>query len=510
MENDEIGQVVRLEIQGIEMLIKAPVQVAALIGRAIRAIIVYSNARYERELQQLQTKEQISSIKAKQILENTYGKFEYTELAKICDGMPMSVSPNKEYLDTLKLAAGKMGLHFAEGFDFDTTDNRIPLFIPPQEKATWDTLINGFEKKMNEQYAKLAKEYESQAAERREKAQGCKDEAEKAKYNNEAEAFDTARSELLDAIEDSESKPYAVDFQTYLSGAENTEFEKNPERVVEAALRGETISKKFEAEMCFQTYRSDINIPESRLYYYLPDTGRIVKREFTQDVSTKLWSSKYTINLDNGEKFELSDKNIPDNEWNSKYRSQLYDKAGCLENTMCYVFQTEEALKAHIERTKNPQPTQVEERVKKKYLSGEKMFSSPQVEHEVLHAIDSNKKLDEFRELNDTSKYTITCDTNRLTQVEGKLRYKLSDNEYIEFSAVVGNPTMINGKGTFTVDESCKPTYVNTDNVELKLRGLNVEEEKTPLNIKELRKLVDNRMGKQMDNIIHRQNGHRR
>lgn len=509
MENDEIGQFVKLEIQGLEMVIKAPLQVAALIGRAIKALMEYSQGSLERKTQKMEYKERLDVLKTKERLANAVrGECTVSDLIKISDGaMPMSIQPHDEYKALLLQNADRMGLHYAPTFDFDTTDKRTPFCIPPQEKAVWDTLISGFEKKMNEKYKKDVKDYDDQIAEKKEQIVNCRDETEKNNLNNQIEDLETARSEVIAAINDSETKPYAVNFNDYLAAGAGTDFEKNPERAVEFALDGAQAGNKFPAGEVLNVKRDGINVPDSRLYFYLPDTGKIIKREFKQNENTKLWESYYSIKLDNGEKFELSDKNISYTEWNEKYKGQLLDKAGCLENTMCYVFDNEHDLTVHIEKTKSQAPTKVEETVKKKFESAEPVFSTPQAEREVLNALDENKKARDFNEIYKSSAYTITCDMKELYQRNGKLRMKLTDTEYIEFSGVINPSIGKDGQGTFSVDERCKPTYVNTDPGKMGLTTQNKEIKEIKLDMTQLNELITSRKHNDMATIMNRKQG---
>lgn len=465
MENDEIGQVVRLEIEGMKMAIKAPVQIAAFFGRLIRALIRYNSA--EQKLERIDYRDRLAATKRKSELKNITGECSIRDIHLMSDGaMYMIVNPHDEYFDAFIEKAKEAGLHFARTYDFDSTDKRTPLAIPPEEKMLYDKLLKDFEDSIDFKYRTELHRYDNLISDCKEKLHAI--DMKQSTENREPiladlESFQEAQKEVRDYFERKEDLSHVMAFDDYIRGAKNTEFVSNPEKAVEKAVEGAQVGKRFRLKDVLQPIRSEIKTPASKIYFYLPENGSVIKREFIQDHETGLMYSNYSVKNNNEWEQSKTDFGQTTQKWNDGLLPYLMKDAGALENAECYIFTDEESLNKHVKANEkyNNRHSESEENAKKKYDIDGTPFSSNDIAQEVFRGKDEQKKARASEPItNDNLEMEVRCDDKALTNMFGRVRVKISDNEYLEFSNIIGLHKDGN-QWVFNVNKDCNPSILN-------------------------------------------------
>lgn len=446
---DEIAQVCELEIQGVKMVIKATVEVAAFMARAIKAMFN----------QGVKTKEKIDDHKL-----NEPGKKErISDIFKLSEGgLPQVIEIRETDVNEVVRLATEKGLHYGECIDFIPNDGLVPLIIPAQEAAIWGQIYKAIASMRMDEDKQSVSGYDKQIAEEQEKLFNCTDAKEKENLETKLENLKQAKGEAQQWVNYDESvvsgEKCAKSFQEFLKDAKDTDFEKNPEVAMTEYNKGVEVGAKFSIKESCQPIRDKSNMPTSKVMFYVPDIGAIITREFKLD-DLGLVYSNYSVKTQNGEIFTCSDKDMTTEAWNSTELPKLMDKAGVLENTQCRAFKTEERLQAYLKyhsKIKSP----AEENIEKQLKEGKEVFSSAEVKAEVVNAVSEQEK--GFASANITGKdVDIICDPKMLIRENGKLCLLLSDDERLEFSSTK-NEGMSNGKAKFTIDENSHSTFVKT------------------------------------------------
>ena len=443
---DEIAQVCEMELNGVKMVFKASLEVAAFMARAIKAMFNFG----------VKTKGKIDDSKLKEP-----GKKDIRDIFKLSEGAPPQALDIREVdIDEVIRVATSKGLHYCECVDFTPNDGLVPLMIPAQEAAVWGQIYKAVASMRLDEDKQSVNDYGHQIAEEEEKLLSCTDPKEKEKIETKIENLKQAKDEVqqwVDYGEDVVNGEKVTDsFQEFLKKSEGTDFEKNPEVAMAEYEKGVEIGAKFSISESFQPVRDKNYMPNSKVMFYVPNIGAIVTREFKQD-DIGLVYSNYSVKTQNGEIYTCSDKDMTKEKWNSTELPKLMDKAGVLEETQCRAFKTEEKLQAYLQyhgKVKSP----AEENIEKRLKEGKEVFSSAEAKAEVLNAVSEQKK--GFASANVTgTDVDIICDPEMLVRENGKLCMILSDDERLEFSSTK-NEGIVNGKAKFTIDEKSKPTFV--------------------------------------------------
>lgn len=432
---DEIAQVCQLEIQGMTFVVKGTVQTAAFLGKALKALILWSMKKhFERP-----------------------GERQVKDIFKMSEGGPAQVSdiPNK-YLEEVFKVMGEHGLHHAIVVDNDVTDGKTPIMIPYQEAALVSTIVkNVILKHRTEQTDRLA-EVNKAIAENNEKLVHLPPEAKSQIKEIETmlENLKQCKDEIhqvIDRDDDIIQNGSTVSFTEYLASFKDTDFEKNPDMAISELNQGVEIGKSFSAKECMQPIRNPELVPETNCYYYLPERGVSVTREFKTDEETKLVYSDYSLKSKTGEMYEFSDKNKTKSEWNEKDLPDLLGKADILEGTMCRVFTQEERMLTYAKLHGNVK-SEAEIRVEERQKAGMEVFSSADAQKEIEHAVSERKKGIASAKLdNDTVEITVVGPN--LIMEKGKLKMSIDENTFALFSDVVPGKVK-DGTISFSVKKS--------------------------------------------------------
>ena len=155
----------------------------------------------------------------------------------------------------------------------------------------------------------------------------------------------------------------------------------------------------------------------------------------------------------------FTDHNMTKAQWNEKILPDILQNGGMLEGTMCCAFNSEEKLVNYLDyhgKVENPAKQRVEEKLK----NGEPVFSSAETKHEILQALEEQDKGFASAKV-DENTFHIMCTPNMFTNQGGKLDFKVSEDEHIQFSAV-GIIAELGSKGMFkmTINKESNPVFV--------------------------------------------------
>lgn len=429
---DEIAQVCQLEIQGMTFVVKGTVQVAAFLGKAFKALFEWSKERrFERP-----------------------GERTAKDIMKMSEGGPAQISdiPKECYTEVLS-EMDRLGLHHAVVIDNDITDGMTPIMVPYQEAAlVAEILKNIIIKHETEQKEKLS-DVNKALAESKEKLLNC-DPEEKNALDTLIENLEQCQMEMNQLINRNENiikNGSTVSFNEYLASFKGTDFEKNPDMAKTELNHGVEIGKSFPASACMQPIRNPELIPETSCYYYLPERGVTVTRNFATEQETGLAYSNYSLKTKDGQLYEFSDKNMTKSEWNEKELPQLLDKAEILEGTLCRVFTYEERMLAYAKIHGNVK-SDAEIRVENKTTAGQEVFSSADVSKEIQNAVSELLKgMTSAKAENDN--IVISVPANDVFIEQGKLKVNLDDHTTALFSNIKGRGAK-DGFVTFSIKNS--------------------------------------------------------
>ena len=232
---DEIAQVCEMELNGVKMVFKASLEVAAFMARAIKAMFNFG----------VKTKGKIDDSKLKEP-----GKKDIRDIFKLSEGAPPQALDIREVdIDEVIRVATSKGLHYCECVDFTPNDGLVPLMIPAQEAAVWGQIYKAVASMRLDEDKQSVNDYGHQIAEEEEKLLSCTDPKEKEKIETKIENLKQAKDEVqqwVDYGEDVVNGEKVTDsFQEFLKKSEGTDFEKNPEVAMAEYEKGVEIGAKF-------------------------------------------------------------------------------------------------------------------------------------------------------------------------------------------------------------------------------------------------------------------------
>lgn len=465
---DEIAQVCELEIRGITMAVKAPVELAQLLGRLALTLLRLGNEHAEKKEKKKEKKEEKKEKKETKKL-NEPGEKSVEEIFKLSrNGPPQVVNLRKEDMEEILQLAQKDGLHWASTVDFIPGDGLTPVLVPPQEAAIWDAIIEKIASKRLEKDKKTVAEYDRQLAEEKEKLRNVMPE-DKAAIETRIENLLQAKAEAEKWVAYGEdvvtNKSAAISFVDYLRLAKGTEFEKNPERAMAEYEKGVEPGRKMPAKECFSPIRDKSYMPDTQLTFYFPDHGAIVTRKFEVDQETGLVYSEYALKTESGEIHQFSDRNMTKDQWNSNVLPKMLDQAGMIEGTECRLFDSQEKLQAYMDYHGKVRP-QSEINVENAIKEGKAVFHSAEAKNEIETAVSEKAKGFASAKI-ESDRMKISVDPEHLSRYKGKLRLRLNENEDLYFTNIA-NEGIKDGKAVFEIENNATVLYVKHEGNEIK------------------------------------------
>lgn len=474
---DEIAQVCELEIRGIIMAVKAPVELAQLLYRMTLALMRLGDRHTEKKEKKKEKKEEKKEKKETKAL-NEPGEKSIEEIFKLSQNEPPQVmNIRKEDMEEILRLAEKDGLHWASTVDFIPGDGLTPIIIPAQEAAVWGALYETVTSRRMAEDKNTVQEYDRQLAEEKEKLRNAKPE-DKAAIETRIENLSQAKAEVEKWVAYGEdvvtNKNAALSFVDYLRQAKGTEFEINPERAIAEYEKGVEVGRKMPAKECFSPIRDKSYMPDTQLTFYFPDHGAIVTRKFEVDQETGLVYSEYALKNESGEIHQFSDHNMTKDQWNSNVLPEMLDQAGMIEGTECRLFDSQEKLQAYMDYHGKVRP-QSEINVENAIKEGKEVFRSAEVKNEIETAV--SEKMKGFASAKiESDRMKISVDPEHLSIHEGKLRLRLNENEDLYF-ANIANEGIKDGKAVFEIENDATVLYVKHEGNEVKQsRAMTAEE----------------------------------
>ena len=433
---DEIAQVCEMEIEGVKIAIKGSVEVAQMLARMLRAIIKHHK----------DSREKSSEKKL-----NEPGEKIPSQIMKMSEGPAEILQVSDRDLQELVRLGEKNGLHFSYTIDFDANDKRTPIYIPAQEMALWGMLLKTVHMQHEAEDQDMIASYGKQLSEEKEKLLNASPEEKDAiqtKIKNLTQAKTEAEEWINEENEYVNSEHPSITLMDYLKQAKGTEFEMNPEKAVAEMDQGVELGGKLSAKECFQPIRAKCMIPDTKYFFYYPDTGSVVTRQFHVDEDTGLVYSNYALKTKEGEIYQYSDKGMTKDMWNEQKLPNLLDKAGMIEGTQCRMFDTQEKLKDYITKHNNVK-SQAEIDIENKIRAGEPVFQSAETEREIVNAVNEKHKGIASAKV-DENIVTISMDPNTMFRQGGKLSIRLEDGQTLLIGSMT-NERIENGKATFDI-----------------------------------------------------------
>ena len=436
--SDEVAQVIQLEIQGITMVVKASLQVGSWLIRALNAMIQHNNEN---------------------VLNKSGGKSLKDMLQLSAPGMPQIIKIPEKYANEILQKAKANGLRFCSVADLDLTDGKMPVVITQQEAVVFSEIVSSYLMRDIHKQESNIKDYDKLIAEKSEEILHA-NQQDKEKLQVEIENLKQARDEANEFVKDTKATKEnpITSFQDYLMGAVGTEFEKDPDKAMSEYAQGVELVKKFDAKECLQPVRHEEMMPETRMKFYLPETGMEITRTFQMDEKTKIVYSTYSLKTEKGEIHEFSDRGITKENWNSEIIGQLMDKAGITEETKCCVFTSEEALNTYKEKHDQIKPLS-ETNIEHKQHEQDVGFQKADVQNEVKNAAKENLKLRTSASAASNS-VTYDFDKEKIIQENGKLKILLSEDASLEISGI-SKGKIENGKASITLDQNQMIVYTS-------------------------------------------------
>lgn len=450
---DEFGTYIQCEIETIKLVFKGSIEAAALAARLFRALCDFENKMSERKHE----KGSLESI---------------TKYAEAHSSVLQGIEIREEDYEEVIRNAKKQGLHFWRSIDPDPLDKMTPIMISSHEVAAWKQIQNAvIERRLKADKVSL-RENERAIAEIRgaitslsEEEKGTDKEKQlRVKLENLKQAHDE-KMQWIEYDENLLNKPAGktgYSLEEYLYRFKNTDAAENPELAMEEMKKGVEIGPKMTMKESLQPIRSREMMPDSKITFYVPETGSIVTRMFKVNEETNLVYSDYKIKTANGEIKEFTDYNITRAEWNKDVLPEILQYGGMLEGTRCRAFATEERLMAYLKyhnKIKDP----VKERVSEKMEKNELVFSNAETRKKILEEYEESEKEVASAKV-DKNIAEITIPQDRVMNRGGRLDIEISDQQHIRLSAVEIIPNEDNpGIVKLRLDEKSKATFVNAD-----------------------------------------------
>lgn len=418
---DEIAEVVKVELEGIEMVVKGSVAAVTGLLKGITAIY-----RFEKESKDKKDEKKL----------NEAGEKSMAEIMKISKDGPAQVImvSEKNYQDIME-DAEKKGFRICRLIDFDSTDGKIPIAVPYQDAAMFSVFSNSFLEKEIRETEETINNYDKSIAKQYEKVNQASPEekdAEEAKLKDLQQAREEAKQHLEKSQEFHDNP--AMSFQDYLMTGKGTEFEKDPDKAVTEYEQGVEIGREFSIKECLQPVRDPSQAPDSMMRFYLPESGTVVRRSFQTDQDTGLLYSTYSLKTDQGEMFEFSDRGVAKADWDEKVLPEILDKAEVIESTKCRIFNSEEAMETYISKHNQIQPLS-EKNVEEKLKDGQEVFHQADAGREIEAAVIENRKKLASADKNQNS-VILQFPADRIMQKDGKLQVQISDSEMLQIPGI--------------------------------------------------------------------------
>lgn len=429
---DEIAQVCQVEINGVTMVVKGGVEVAAFLLKVFKALYNL-NKEHKQKIEREEEKNRLNILRKPGEKESFK---EIMELASEQNGTPQCISVPEKKLEELKRMLEKNGVRYFQTVDFNPNDGKKPILIPPGDMVMAGPIIKSILEDYVQESEQRRGEYEDKIKDAEEKYKNASEEEKKVlekDIENLTQAHDEVQKEIDGTVEILEKEEYCMSFQEYLAQSKGTDFEKDPDKAVTEYENGVEIGQKFPAKECMQPVRDKGLMPESKLMFYLPDTGITITREFSLDDKDVVYCH-YSLKNDVGEIYEFTDKDITRKDWNEKVLPELLDKAEILETTPCRVFGKEESLIAYQQYHNQTKPKS-EENIEKKKKADEESFSNADVKEKMEEAVlQSGKALASAPEKDNQISFEV--ETKRVTLQKGKLQVELDNGDAILFPDV--------------------------------------------------------------------------
>ena len=182
---DDVAQVLTMEVDGVKLVFKASLEVAAFLARALRALIRSSSKMMA------ESKENRAEKKL-----NSGGEKYVTDIYKLSEGNPPQVLEIREAdFDLVTKMASEKGMHFAKTSDFISNDGLRPILIPAHEAVVWSEIYKSVSGLRLEADRKIVSGYDKHINEEMEKLLNCKNDAEREQTETRIENLQQAKSE---------------------------------------------------------------------------------------------------------------------------------------------------------------------------------------------------------------------------------------------------------------------------------------------------------------------------
>ena len=449
---DEIAQVCQLEIEGLTLVIKGSVKVAAWIAQVIKSMLA---SGFERVLEQRGQKHDMKDI---------------WKLSK--DGPPQVIKVDEKDLDAVLEAAKKAGLRWTRIIDFDGTDGRVPVCMPPQDAGLFSAIVNSYVQKDITESQKILNEYNEEISELKERLLHV-EAGERNPIRVRIENMEQAHDELVDVLEGKKTTIESggiLSFQDYLATAAGTEFEKDPEKAMAEYAKGVELGPSIMAKDCLQPIRSKVLVPDSEMRFYVPDSGVSIVRKFETD-ENELVFSNYSFKSESGEVYEFSDKGTTKAAWNTQILPDILDKAGILGDTPCRLFESEEKMQVYEKYHNNVSIPSEEKAVGEQELG----FSSAEAEENIQFAMIEKVKGMASAKV-DENEVHIPVHAGQMFQQDGKVSIQ-SDDLIYQFESVLPRVAEDAGDYVLAVDKDSEVTVIDKEGEKKQISAARAQKE---------------------------------
>ena len=376
--SDEVGMVVKCEMDGVTYAIKASVKVAQFIANLLKSVMGY----------------------AKQKKLELPGEHKLKDIIKLSEGDIATFHIPEGYVSEMASRLKSAGVPFSMLADLNKSDGKAPIAVPSQFSSVTSSICKDILSMAMSESDKVLQDTDKKINENREKLLHASP-SDRSKLNREIEHLQKSKEEvekLLSGFQkDFNKDDLSMSFSDYLASGRGTTAEKDPSGVLKSMEKGGESVQYFDAKDVFEPIRSTALVPDSKVSFIIPETGSVVTRKFEVDdngIVYSLYSFKDKFNRDilddNGKPVVFSDRDVTTEEWmNGSVKNanvkEMYDLTGISEGTVCEYYSTELAAKAAIERLTSYQED-FHKLAKKKESIRDDSFSSDEVANEVRQA----------------------------------------------------------------------------------------------------------------------------
>ena len=421
---DEISTVIKAEMDGVTIAIKASVKAAQYMVQLLKAL---SEHMHEYHLAH-------------------GGSLSFKNLNEISETTPPVMMIPDELQNDWKNFCKKNGIRYHMLADLDASDGKFPVSVASQDVPKVEAFLKDYYQKSVSESEKVMNNLDSQINEKREMLLSASPE-DRRQLILDIDHLEEAKNEvkhILDMGRDDLSKTdHTMTYQDYLTTGKNTTVEKDPRGVVGDLSKGGQSVPVFEAKEIFKPIRSESLVPDSKVHFIIPETGAMVTRTFHKD-DNGLYYSKYyfqdknhnqILDSENKEPIVFSDQYVTTDEWfnelveNANFKD-LLNQTGILENTKCEYYDNQEALEMALNRY-----SVYYENLNKMQNSQEQSFSSAEAEKEINYASAQQKKSDASA-VNGARSYSFEVAADRVYQKDGQITIILSDDSMMHFKDI--------------------------------------------------------------------------